>query len=66
MVELYFSTYTDKQGRTVWTVIYQEQPLCAETNKSGALNTLKRFFPNVDAASLPIWDGDTGAFITGD
>ena len=66
MVELYFSTYTDTRGQKVWSIIYQEQPLCAATpHKSSVLNTLKRLFPDVDAASLPVWNGDTGAFING-
>lgn len=66
MIELYFSTYTDARGQKVWSIIYREQPLCAATpNKSSVLNTLKRLFPNVDATSLPIWDGDNGAFIPG-
>jgi hypothetical protein len=63
--ELYLSKRSDPSGKVIWTVIYQEQPLMADTeDKQRAILSLLHFQKQLGKkASDQMWDGDLGKFV---
>lgn len=62
--KLYLSRYTNDKGKLVWTVIYQSQPMMADTeNKAQADQVLHKTEQSTKQKASPeFWDGDLGKF----
>lgn len=58
--QLMLSVFTSGSGKRVWQVMYQNQPLCAETTEERARKVLADARKQLPHAQVVLWDGDAG------
>lgn len=64
--KLFISTFTlQSRARRVWSVIDQGVPLTGLFDEDAqVLTAYRRFDKKSPEDSIPLWDGDRGAFVT--